>query len=175
MPDFAVRTLDVIYRAMGLFSDPLKRLDEVPLGPGMTVVDYACGPGRFTVGVARRVGADGKVYAVDIQPLAVRMTADKARRAGIANIETIVARGYATGIPDSCADVVLLLDAFHQITDRPALLREIRRIVKPDGRFFMEPGHMPAERAQRLVLDSGQFRLSRLSGKNMLFEPVAGP
>ena len=44
-----------MYKLVGLFADPRKRLDRVPLKAGMTVVDYACGPGRYTLEVAKRV------------------------------------------------------------------------------------------------------------------------
>ncbi len=175
MPDFGFRVMTWMYKLVGLFADPRKRLDRVPLKPGMAVVDYACGPGRYTIEVAKRVEPGGRVYAVDVQPLATRMVKDKATRLGLENIETILIDSYDTGIPNSCADLVLHLDAFHQIGDRTALLKEIHRILKPDGIFYLEPGHMKLAGAREIVAASGLFRLTWSQGHDMQFAPQPTP
>jgi len=161
-----------MYRLVDVFSGPEKKLGRLPLRRGMTVVDYACGPGRYTVPVAGFVGPEGKVYAVDVQPLALSMVRDRAGRASLANIETVLVEAYDTGIPGGCADLVLLLDAFHGIDDRVALLREVRRIVKPDGVFLMEPGHMDAAQALAIVTETGLFRHLKTIKKDMHFAPL---
>ncbi len=154
-----------MYRLVDLFSDPEKKLARLPLRRGMTVVDYACGPGRYTVPAAGFVGPEGKVYAVDIQPLALKMVRDRAGKAALTNVEAVLVQAYDTGIPGECADLVLLLDAFHGIGDRAALLHEIRRIIKPDGVFLMEPGHMDAAQALSIVTATGLFRHVKTVGK----------
>ena len=174
MPNIGFRAMAWMYKLVGLFCDPRKRLDRVPLKKGIVVVDYACGPGRYTLETAKRVGPEGKVLAVDVQPLAIKTVKDKAARLGLANIETILVDSYDTGIADSCADLVLCLDAFHQISDRPALLREIHRIVKPEGIFFMEPGHMKLSDAREIVANSGLFHLTWAQGHDMQFAPEPG-
>lgn len=100
------------------------------------------------------------------------MVQESAARAGLANVETVLVRGYDTGIPDACADLVLLLDAFHGIADRVALVREVRRILKPDGVFLMEPGHMDGATARAIVTDSGRFRHVETRKKDMHFAPL---
>jgi ubiquinone/menaquinone biosynthesis C-methylase UbiE len=171
MPDWVFRGMTWTYALVDLFSSPARRLARLPLRKGMTVVDYACGPGRYCIDIARFIGPDGKVYAVDVQPLAIRMVQRKAARHGLANIEPILASSYDTGIPGSCADLVLLLDAFHQIDDRPALLREVGRVIKPEGTFLMEPGHMALDKARDIVADSGLFVHVSTHGRDMLFRP----
>jgi len=175
MPDWEFRGMAWLYSLVDIFSGPGKKLARLPLRRGMTVVDYACGPGRYTVPAALFVGAEGKVYAVDIQPLALRMVRDRAGRAGLANIETVLVKAYDTGIPDECADLVLLLDAFHAIGDRVALLRELRRIIKPDGVFLMEPGHVNRSRARAIVTGTGLFRHLKTCGKDTHFAPLPPP
>lgn len=172
MPDWEFRGMTYLFRLVDFFSGPGKKLARLPLRRGMTVVDYACGPGRYAVPVARFVGPEGKVYAVDIQPLALSMVRARAGRAALANIETVLVQAYDTGIPGGCADLVLLLDAFHAIGDRVALLREVRRIVKPDGVFLMEPGHMDGARARAIVTETGLFRHLETRGKDMRFAPL---
>lgn len=171
---FGYRLMLLEYRLMDrLHLDPPEaHLAMVRIAPGMTVVDYGCGPGRFLPALAERVGPAGKVYAVDVQPLGVQAARERVTRAGLANIEVVLADGYRSGIPSGCADVVLLLDAFHAIEDRPALLAEIRRLLKPDGRLFMDPGHMPYSAAKEAVRATGRFRLVKSRGTHMLWKTV---
>jgi len=171
MPDWVFRGMTWTYALVDLFSSPARRLARLPLGKGMTVVDYACGPGRYCIDIARVIGPEGKVYAVDVQPLAIRLVQRKAAELGLANIKPILVNSYDTGIPGSCADLVLLLDAFHQIDDHPALIREVRRIIKPTGTFLMEPGHMRIDRAHDIVVGSGLFVHASTHGRDMLFAP----
>jgi len=173
MPDWVFRGMTWTYALVDLFSSPARRLARLPLGKGMTAVDYACGPGRYCIDIARYVGPEGRVYAVDIQPLAVRSVRRKAAQQGLVNIEAILVDSYDTGIPRSCADLVLLLDAFHQIDDRPALLREVGRIIKPEGTFLMEPGHMALDKARDIVADSGLFVHAMTRGRDMWFSPAS--
>jgi ubiquinone/menaquinone biosynthesis C-methylase UbiE len=172
MPDWEFRGMAWLFRLVDIFSGPEKKLARLPLRRGMTVVDYACGPGRYTEPVARFVGPEGKVYAVDIQPLALSMVRDRANRAALANIETVFVQAYDTGIPSACTDLVLLLDAFHGIGDRLTLLREIHRLIKPDGLFLMEPGHMDGARARAIVTETGLFRHLKTIKKDMHFSPL---
>ena len=118
------------------------------------------------------MGSAGKVYGVDIQPRGVQAARERVARAGLKNVEVLLADGYDSGVPTGCANVVLLLDAFHAIEDRQALLAEIHRLLKPDGRLFMDPGHMPFEAAREAVRASGRFRLVESDGSHMLWETV---
>ncbi|NPV09257.1 MAG: class I SAM-dependent methyltransferase [Anaerolineae bacterium] len=153
---------------------PEPHLAQAPIRPGMTVVDYGCGPGRYAVPLAQRVGPSGKVYAVDIQPLAIEAVRKRIARAGLANVEPILVDSYRTPIAADSVDLVVLLDTFHAIGDRPALLQEIHRLLKPDGLLFMDPGHMPMAEAREAVEGSGLFRVKQTDGKHMLVEPMRG-
>jgi len=57
----------------------------------MTVLDMGCGPGRITVPLAKKVGSQGKVVAVDIQTGMLRRAEAKAKQAGVENIEFVQA------------------------------------------------------------------------------------
>ncbi len=98
------------------------------------------------------MGREGKVFAVDIHPLDIKSVGEKARRKGLQNVETILVRGYDTGIAASSVDRVLLIDTVHSIDDPDALFHEIHRMLKPDGLLFMEKGHM-AMSEQRTILE----------------------
>ena len=171
MTDTHFRGMVWLYRLTNFIWNPKRHVKRVPLKEGMVVVDYGCGPGRYTNLVARRVGPKGKVVAVDIQPLAVQMVGEKAARAGLADIETILVDSYNTGIDEASVDMVLLIDTFHMISDFDALLREVHRILKPDGRLFMDPGHMKQSEAMRIMDESGLFTLVTSVGRDMLLSP----
>ena len=118
------------------------RAEAFGIKPGQTVVDYGCGPGRYTVEMARLVGAEGKVIAVDLVEIALQETQRKLEAEGFENYELKLAQGCDSGIADETADIVFAIDMFHHISDANAFLREVCRISKPDGLFILSGGHM---------------------------------
>lgn len=168
MPVFAFRMMTWVMRIEDIFKSPADLLRYVPLQEGVTVVDYACGPGRYTIPAAETVGPSGKVYAVDIQPLAIETVKRKAAEKSLANIQTVLVDSFNTGIPDSTADIVLLIDAITPIKDRTALFQEIYRLLKPDGLLFMDSSHMKPSRARDIVESTGLFKIVRAEGRRML-------
>ena len=152
---------------------PQRRLEKFPLKEGMAVVDYGCGPGRYTLPIARLVGSKGKVFAVDIQPLAISTVRKKAARESLTNIEAILIDSYDTGIQTSSIDLVLFVDTLHVIGDCDALFRELHRILKQDGVLFMDPGHMEMSRAKEIVEGTGLFTITDCRGHDMLVAPEA--
>ncbi|MGB9625554.1 MAG: methyltransferase domain-containing protein, partial [Phycisphaerae bacterium] len=68
----------------------LRILREVPLREGFHVLDYGCGPGGYVAPLAQLVGPGGRVYALDVNPLAVRRVGRIARRRRLANVEPIL-------------------------------------------------------------------------------------
>ncbi len=70
-PDVFYRLNIWSYKFIDLLWNPQRRLKDIPLKERMAVVDYGCGPGRYTLPIARVVGPKGKAFAVDIQPLAI--------------------------------------------------------------------------------------------------------
>jgi ubiquinone/menaquinone biosynthesis C-methylase UbiE len=169
--NFGFRLMALTYKLRDLFQDPRRSLEKARLGKGMRVVDYGCGPGSFTVPAAELVGSEGKVFAVDIHPLAIKSVEEKARRKSLQNVETVLVRGYDTGIAASSVDRVLLIDTIHRIEDPEALFREIHRMLKPDGLLFMEKGHMPISDQKELVQSSGLFEVVESQGLMILAAP----
>ncbi|MGD0205755.1 MAG: class I SAM-dependent methyltransferase [Dehalococcoidia bacterium] len=169
--DFAFRLMTLIYKLRDLLQNPRKSLEKAQLRRGMSVVDYGCGPGSFTIPAAELVGQEGKVFAVDIYPLAISAVKQKTSRKGLQNVETILVKGYDTGIEASSIDRVLLIDTIHLIEDTDALFREIHRMLKPDGLLFMEKGHM-AMPEQKTILDrTGLFKITEAQGLMILAAP----
>ncbi len=99
-------------------------------------MDLGCGSGAFTPLVARAVGEQGKVYAVDIQPAMLQQLARKLARAenqDISNIELKQASAYDLPFTDDSVDLVYMVTVLTEIPDMGRALREIKRVLKPDG------------------------------------------
>ena len=118
------------------------RAEVFGVKPGQTVVDYGCGPGRYAVELARLVGADGKVIAVDLVEMALQETRKRLEAGGFHNYDLKLAQGYDSGVADNTADIVFAIDMFHHISDTNTFLREVFRIAKPDGLLILSGGHM---------------------------------
>jgi ubiquinone/menaquinone biosynthesis C-methylase UbiE len=171
MPDLVFKLMVLFMKVEDLFNNPKEVLKKIPLKRKMTVIDYACGPGRYTIPVAKIVGPEGKVYAVDIQHLAISRVKQKAISESLENIKALLVDSFDTGIPPFSADLILLIDALVLIKDRTSLFKEIYRILKPDGLLFMDASHMSVYRARQIVEDIRLFNMVKLEGKYMLWSP----
>lgn len=170
MSDLTFRLMQGVMYFWDIFlRHPGRDLVKMPLKEGMTVVDYACGQGHYTIPLAEIVGPAGLVYAVDIQPLAIEVIRKKADRKSLRNIATVLVNSYHTSIPDASADVVLLIDALHYINSPDALFREVHRLLKPNGILCMDPGHLKPSEAKAMVECTGLFDVIRADGRNMQF------
>ena len=118
-----------------------KRVKKFGIEPGMTVVDYGCGPGRYAVKFAELVGKDGKVYAVDIHELAIEAVRKKIAKHNIDNIEPVLIEGYNSTLPDNVADVVSAIDMFIMIMEPTEFLAELKRITKNGGTLVIDDGY----------------------------------
>ena len=127
--------------------------------PGMTVVDYGCGPGRYTAEFAKLVGENGKVFAVDHIDIALRETRKRLDKTGAANVELKLAKGYDSGIPARRADIVCAIDMFHHV-EPVQFLKETERIAKPDGVMIIAGGHMFRSRVKAFVAASGLWEVA---------------
>lgn len=118
---------------------PEKLLDALALGPGDIVADIGAGVGYFSLRMARRVGPDGKVLAVDIQKEMLEMLAQRQQEAGIENVERILGSITDPKLPEGKVDLVLMVDVYHEFSHPVEMMRRIRRALQPDGRVvFVE-------------------------------------
>ncbi len=102
--------------------------------PGMRVADIGAGTGYFAIPLARAVGREGKVYAVDLQPEMLELLRQKLRQPDAPhNIELISGDASATTLPVACVNLALLANVWHEIEDHRAALQEVVRILAPGG------------------------------------------
>ncbi len=143
-----------------LLASPLRRILEKPEKmlapfalPGMTVIDYGCGMGFFTIPLARLVGPTGKVIAVDIQEKMLNRLRVRAAKAGLSDRIIIVASGSSPQIKEDSVDFVTALHVIHEIEDQQAFFNDMRRVMKSGAKIFMlEPGfHVDEKEFRRSV------------------------
>jgi ubiquinone/menaquinone biosynthesis C-methylase UbiE len=133
---------------------PGRFLERIGIEPGMTVVDYGCGPGSYVRAASRLVGERGHLYAVDIHPLAIESVSRIIEADGLANVTPVLAQGYDSGLGDGVADLVYALDMFHMVGDADAFLKELGRIVRPGGILVIDDGHQPRKATKEKILRS---------------------
>ena len=160
MPDLAFRLMTAAFRLQDALLPYIdRRVRGFGLAPGMTVVDYGCGPGRYSLRFARLVGESGRVFAVDIHPLAVEAVLRLRARHGLSNLEPVLARGCDTGLPDTIADRVCAIDMFFSVSDPGAFLAEIDRLLKPEGLLLLDDGHQSRAATHAKLEASGRFQV----------------
>ncbi len=117
--------------------EPDKALDALGNLTGLTVADVGAGSGYFTVRLAGRVGANGRVYANDLQPEMLKMLAARLTRENVHNVTLVQGAIDDPGLPSELVDVVLMVDVYHEFSEPQKMLRAIRRALKPDGRLVL--------------------------------------
>ena len=161
MPNWAFRGMSFFFRVRDTFEPRARVLQEVQLEPGFQVLDYGCGPGTYIPGIADRVTDRGRIYALDLHPLAVERVQALARRRGLDNVRTIRS-DCQTGLPDESVDVVLLYDIFHMLSEPQDVLAELNRVLKPRGTLSVHDPHIDE---QVIVGGVTQGRLFELKSK----------
>ena len=119
--------------------DNARVAEALALNPGERVLDIGCGRGGWALLMARRVGANGAVYAFDRRLENVAATRNRAQAQGIGNLH--VWRGNAAlalPLPDQAIDYCLLCMVLHHLVERDQhidALAQIHRVLKPGGRL----------------------------------------
>jgi ubiquinone/menaquinone biosynthesis C-methylase UbiE len=112
-------------------------LEALAVKAGQTVCDMGCGNGFYTLELARLVGPRGKVLAVDIQPEMLSLLNQRARKAGLKNIEPILGTLIDPKLPADSLDLILLVDVYHEFSHPEHMLRAMRQSLKPTGRLVL--------------------------------------
>jgi ubiquinone/menaquinone biosynthesis C-methylase UbiE len=157
-----------------------KPAEEVGLygcSPGMHVLDLGCGTGLYTVELARRVGDEGLVYAVDLQQPLVEQTRARVTAAELATRVRFHCSGaYSLPLPDQSVDLALLIATLPQIPNKLLALAELSRVLKRDGRLVIseelpDPAYTPPFVVRRWVEEAG-FTLGGQSGSWFCYHQI---
>ncbi len=167
MSSFHFKLMAFFFKFRDMFIPPKEIVTQAGIKPGFHVLDYGCGAGSYSIAAANIVGESGKVYALDIQPLAVEMVKNKSEKKGLNNIETILSH-CRTGLPDESIDFVILFDIYHELSEPESVLQELHRVLKPDGKLSFSDHHLKEGADQ--IASMGLFRLSgKKTGKTVTY------
>jgi ubiquinone/menaquinone biosynthesis C-methylase UbiE len=136
--------------------------------PGETMLEVGPGTGYYTLPVAGWLAPDGVLHVLDVQQKMLDHTMRRARDAGLTNI--VPRQGDARALPyaDATFDAAYLVTVLGEVPDQDAALRELHRVLKPDGRLvvgelFGDP-HMVGEASLRRRAAAAGLRFDRRIG-----------
>lgn len=109
------------------------------LKPGMAVADVGAGSGVISIMMAREVGNDGKVVAVDIQKEMLGLLGDKLSRIGVKNVDLVLSTEKSPKLEPTSVDLALMVDVYHEFRFPFEMMEELSKALKPGGRIvFVE-------------------------------------
>jgi len=127
-----------------IFQNPRKILRDY-IEPGMMVLDIGCGEGFFSFKMAKMVGPDGKAVCIDLKTEAIENLDARAAKAGLSGrIDARVCNDHSLEIDDLSGqiDFALAFYVVHHAADIPALMTQVNKALRSNGRFLIvEPGH----------------------------------
>lgn len=116
-----------------LFENPNAILSEVRVDSGQVVADIGCGTGFFTLPLAKLVGKQGKVYALDTSPTMIKEL--RKRTKNLKQVKPIHSQENRFSPEDGSLDFALLVNMIHELENWRLFLKEVRRILKPEGKI----------------------------------------
>jgi SAM-dependent methyltransferase len=136
------------------FDDPARAAWQKPedvvrslgLAPGQSVADIGAGTGYFNRFLSEAVGANGRVYAADIEPAMVDHMKERAATEKTPNVVPVLALPDDPKLPEAGVDVILICDTYHHIDNRLVYFDRLKRALHPGGRLAVvdfKPGDLP--------------------------------
>ncbi len=147
------RVMAAYLRFRERFRKPEETVRMLGIEEGHKVLDFGCGIGSYSIPVSRLVGESGRVYALDVHPLAVERVEKRAEKLNLSNIVTIQS-GLETGLDDQSCDFALMFDVYSWVSNKKALLNEIHRVLTSEGKLSVIIDHTCPE---DFVVDVEQF------------------
>jgi ubiquinone/menaquinone biosynthesis C-methylase UbiE len=118
-------------RVRRFLEPPDRFVSKLGLRATDVVVDFGCGPGFYTIPIARIVA---RTIAVDVSPRMLKKVAENAKKNDV-RVETLVTGGKEIKLGDGTVDLILLTHVFHEVADRQRVLGEFLRIARRSGRL----------------------------------------
>jgi FkbM family methyltransferase len=123
-----------------MFSNPEQNVLKLGLREGMKVADFGAGTGLYSLAVSKKVGPDGKVYAIEVQKDLVKKLESEIKHWQVSNIECVwgdIEKKNGTKIGDETMDAVIISNVLFQAEDKLGLIDEAKRILKKDGKVLL--------------------------------------
>jgi predicted methyltransferase len=117
-----------------------KILEALAVAPGAVVADVGAGDGFFTVRLARAVGPNGRVHAVDIGASTLEKLRKRVAAENLTNVVVTEGSAWDPRLATATLDAALIINSYHEMTEHRAMLTNLRNALKPDGRLvIIEP------------------------------------
>jgi len=172
--NFSFRLMALEFRLRDVLDPPAKILNQAGVEPGMAVLDFGCGPGGFALAAVPLVGPAGKVYAVDIHPLALRRMQQMVAQKHLPNLQVV--HGYHLDeLPFNHIDLALFFDVLHDLEKPETTLRTVHRLLKEKGRVSIKDHHLQPSQIEALMTKEQLYRPLPSTQKTMLFERLETP
>jgi precorrin-6B methylase 2 len=107
------------------------------LQKGSKVADVGAGGGFFTVRLARAVGPEGRIWAVDIVPQIVESLRQRTRESRLDNVEVVPGEAANPKLPEAALDAVLIVNSYHEMPHYSEILEHLSRALRPGGRLVV--------------------------------------
>jgi len=114
---------------------PDRVVRALKLKKGQTVAEIGCGPGYFTLRLARAVGKSGAVMAVEVNARLISLLRDRLEEHRVGNVTPVFSLAQDPFLPAASCDLILAVNSFHHFQKLPAYLRRLKRALKPKGRI----------------------------------------
>jgi ubiquinone/menaquinone biosynthesis C-methylase UbiE len=149
-------------------------IDRIGLKEGMRVLDIGCGPGRLTIPLAKHVGANGEVVALDIQERMLQKLLKRIKNNNLTNVRFILGgAGQGKIQEENSFDRAILVTVLGEIPDKKSALKEIFKMLKPGGilsvtEVFPDPDFQRQSKVLQLATMAG-FALDKKYGNIFTF------
>jgi ubiquinone/menaquinone biosynthesis C-methylase UbiE len=104
--------------------------------PGMRIADLGAGTGVFAIPLATAAGPTGKVYAIDIDAGLLEIVSEKAKAAGVASIQNVLAAPMDPNLPDP-VDLLFICDTMHHLPNQAEYVKQFAKLLRPGGRVVI--------------------------------------
>ncbi len=136
------------------------------LRPGQRALDLAGGSGDLAAGLARQVGAQGRVVLADINAAMLSRGRDRLLDEGlVGNVSCVQANAERLPFPDDSFDCITIGFGLRNVTDKPAALASMRRTLKPGGQLLVLEFSQPTLPTLQPLYDAYSFRVLPLLGR----------
>jgi len=157
-----IKRLERPSRLPGLKTDEV--VARLRLEPGDVVADIGAGTGAYTIPFAKAVAPSGKALAVDIWPELLDYINEKAKKDGVQNLQTVLAKRDDPALPRGQVDVAFFHDVFHNTNDREAYLKVLVFALKPAGRIAVIEQEFEDPIAKKWDLPEDRITREQLNG-----------
>jgi ubiquinone/menaquinone biosynthesis C-methylase UbiE len=159
-----------------LWQRPEQIMDALSIAEGSVVADLGAGSGWFTIRLAGRVGPNGKVFAEDIQSEMIEVIRRRVNRENLQRTVVVkLGKPDDPELPPNTLDAALIVDSYYEMEQPVALLRNVVRALKKDGRIgivnFTKAGGGPGPPMEERVDPERVIREARAAGLTLIAQP----